>query len=156
MLQYLNFDEKYWKRLEKKIIFPNNIENECWLTNNIYIDSKGYPKTKFKNETIYVYKIIYFMFYKQNVPNGLLIRHLCSNRLCINPYHLELGTYQDNSNDMIKSDRSLTGENHYNSKLTKEYILNMLCDIDNTFEYFDEFYQKYNIKYSHLQKNIKW
>lgn len=32
-------------------------------------------------------------------PAGLVVRHKCDNRLCVNPEHLEYGTQGDNLND---------------------------------------------------------
>jgi len=37
---------------------------------------------------------------------GLVVRHKCDNPGCINPDHLELGTYQDNVNDMLTRGRA--------------------------------------------------
>jgi hypothetical protein len=34
------------------------------------------------------------------IPPGLLVRHLCHNRRCVNPEHLAAGTQQDNMDDM--------------------------------------------------------
>lgn len=39
------------------------------------------------------------------IPKGQVIRHLCHNTKCVNPFHLCLGTQQDNVNDMIKAGR---------------------------------------------------
>lgn len=39
------------------------------------------------------------------VPVGLLIRHKCDNRLCVEPRHLELGTNADNIRDMVDRGR---------------------------------------------------
>ena len=32
--------------------------------------------------------------------DGLVARHTCDRPQCVNPHHLERGTYQDNSDDM--------------------------------------------------------
>lgn len=36
---------------------------------------------------------------------GKVVRHKCDNPRCINPDHLELGTYKDNTHDMLKRGR---------------------------------------------------
>lgn len=48
-----------------------------------------------------------------------LCRHMCDNTRCINPEHLEDGTPADNSHDMVKRGRSLSGEKHLQAKLTE-------------------------------------
>lgn len=57
--------------------------------------------------------------------DGILIRHKCDNPPCINPLHLETGTYQDNINDMIERGRKkvAVGENAGSAKLTTEQVI---------------------------------
>ena len=35
------------------------------------------------------------------IPKGLMVRHLCHNRACVNPEHLAVGTAKDNRQDDI-------------------------------------------------------
>lgn len=46
-----------------------------------------------------------------SIPIGMLVRHTCDVRACINPKHLVLRTVQDNSDDMIERGRSAKQSN---------------------------------------------
>lgn len=76
-----------------------------------------------------------YELYVGPIPEGMLIRHKCDNPLCVNPDHLEPGTFQDNSNDMVKRGRShlcgLKGSISPRSVLTEiqvDYIRLLLKD----------------------------
>lgn len=43
------------------------------------------------------------------VPKGLVVRHLCGNRVCCNPIHLALGTHADNVRDTVLHRRRFRG-----------------------------------------------
>jgi len=61
------------------------------------------------------------------VPNGLVVRHKCNNRGCINVDHLCVGTQADNVMDSVISKTHknpiLRGEENGYSKLTKKDVL---------------------------------
>ena len=58
------------------------------------------------------------------VPEGLVVRHKCDNRPCINLDHLELGTSKDNAMDRVTRGRSNTarGVRQHLAKLTDDEV----------------------------------
>jgi hypothetical protein len=58
------------------------------------------------------------------IPDGMIICHKCDNPPCVNPNHLFLGTYQDNSDDKISKHRGkwLSGEDNASHKLTQSQV----------------------------------
>lgn len=65
------------------------------------------------------------------VPPGQVIRHSCDNGICCNPKHLVSGTQKQNVADRYDRGRDvhLRGEEHPNSKLTRELVLNIRKDL---------------------------
>lgn len=55
------------------------------------------------------------------IPEGLIICHRCDNPGCVNPGHLYLGTYAENSRDVSIRGR-IKGEKNPNAKLTLEDV----------------------------------
>lgn len=59
------------------------------------VDSKGYGVLYFENKRIKPHRIAYVLRVGV-IPKGKVIDHLCKNRKCINPLHLEAVTNKVN------------------------------------------------------------
>lgn len=79
------------KRLQEKITIT---DNGCWQWTGS-IGLKGYGLTSYKDISYSAHKFIYQLL-KGEVPAGLVLDHLCRNRSCVNPKHLEIVTQQVN------------------------------------------------------------
>lgn len=77
----------------------------------------GYPVTWYQGKQVYVHRLI------MNAKPGEIVLHTCDNPSCINPDHLELGTYDANSKDMVRKGRQAVGERCGNSKLKTHEVL---------------------------------
>lgn len=52
------------------------------------------------------------------IPDGMIVMHLCDNPICVNPFHLRLGTKADNNRDTGQKRRHHYGTDHWNGRLT--------------------------------------
>jgi hypothetical protein len=69
------------------------------------------------------------------IPWTLVVRHKCDVRNCINPDHLEVGTYKQNTADAISRGRFIKppvmfGESNPNAKLTEESVRDIYLSKD--------------------------
>ena len=87
-------------------------------------DKKGYSSKHYKNAQVGRHRLAYCEANSVSVESikGKVIRHTCDNPRCINPEHLLLGTYQDNTNDMLSRGRQAKGENSGVFKLTEDNV----------------------------------
>lgn len=78
------------KRFTTKIL-PNT---SCWEWDGAILKN-GYGQLKGVKKVEYAHRIAYALFYGP-VPDGLVIDHLCRNRGCVNPLHLEAVSNKEN------------------------------------------------------------
>lgn len=93
-------------------------ENKCQICTSHATNSRGYPVVR-KNKKCYLVHRLVYEQHKGAIPEGLVVRHTCDNRMCINPEHLITGTHQDNMRDMVERGRSAIGERNGRSKITE-------------------------------------
>lgn len=67
---------------------------DCWIWNGI-LTPKGYGKLKVDRRWKFAYRYSYELF-KGDVPEGLVLDHLCRQPACVNPDHLEPVTNREN------------------------------------------------------------
>ena len=87
----MNLTLKEWNRFDAYI--PNG---DCWEAPKEY--GTGYGQIYIQGKRWMTHRLSYILFHG-DIPEGMLVRHKCDNKLCYNPDHLELGTASDNQKD---------------------------------------------------------
>lgn len=119
---------RFWQKV-------NKLDNEsCWLWTAGRSDGYGVmsgeveiPGIRPKN--VYAH-IVSYVTHRGEIPSGLTLRHSCRNRHCVNPNHLSVGTYADNTQDSIRDGtnyfskriHAAKGEDCGSSRVTEEIV----------------------------------
>lgn len=104
----------------RKIDFK--VDNDCFVITSHRLNEWGYAEIMLQGTTKKIHRHVYEQCFGE-IPKGLVIRHKCDNPSCINPEHLEIGTHQDNVNDMISRNRQAKGSKKPKSKLTEKDVV---------------------------------
>lgn len=111
------------ERLQKYDIEP---EKGCWIWKGSK-SKNGYGQIKVNKTTKEVHRVSY-QEYKGKIPTGMIVRHICDVKHCLNPDHLILGTHKQNMKDMTDRNRQAKGEKAGNSKITEKLVISIFKD----------------------------
>ena len=98
-----------------------NIRSNCWEWQGARRPD-GYGVFKIDKKTVQAHRQA-FELTNGKIPKGKLILHRCDNRPCCNPNHLFMGTYADNTTDMVQKKRHPHKETNGRSKLTLDDVM---------------------------------
>lgn len=110
----------YKKSSAKKMDFVIT-ESGCFECTTHVKLSTGYYLMMYNHQRKSLHRHVYEEMFGL-IPEGLVVRHKCDNRSCINPEHMELGTHQDNMKDMVDRGGSCKGIKNSNAILNEEDV----------------------------------
>lgn len=68
----------------------------------------GYAAIQIKNWYYAGHRVSYFLRHG-DIPDKMVIRHRCDNKVCTNPDHLEIGTHAENMQDLVERRHYMPG-----------------------------------------------
>jgi hypothetical protein len=93
--------------------------NECWEWTG-YKTPNGYGWCRFNGKSDFSHRVAY-RIWKEDIPEKMVIRHTCRNK-CVNPAHIELGTYSENQNDRFRDETDGRGMKNPSTCLTDDDV----------------------------------
>jgi hypothetical protein len=81
--------------------------NGCWIWKGA-VNNKGYGRLRVGKRVIYSHRLIYSLLVEP-FDDGLVINHVCKNRLCQNVAHMEIVASADNCRDAMRRKDNQSG-----------------------------------------------
>jgi HNH endonuclease len=90
----LPFEDTLWSEIAQRLTAGSRISGSC-IEYQASINEKGYGVIQVKGRRMFAHRLSYVLCHGP-VPHGKELDHLCRNRACINPDHLEPVTRREN------------------------------------------------------------
>jgi len=108
-------EARFYKFVDKRA------HNECWTWLG-QIKNNGYGQFSIRARSMSAHRASYEIS-KGEIPEGLVIRHACDHKACVNPSHLLTGTPKDNVRDAVERGLHPRGETQGRAKLTLKQVV---------------------------------
>jgi len=116
-------------RFDKARLLKIDETTGCWLWQGA-LDIDGYAVKRLTVDGRPILRRAHIWYYEMwhgEVPPGMVVRHRCDVRRCVNPQHLQLGTVADNVRDTVTRGRMYRGGS--TRKLTAEIAAQIRADL---------------------------
>lgn len=74
-------EQRFWEKVDRRTV------DECWEW-TAGLDGHGYGSFNLSPKTIQSYRYAWLLL-RGSLPDSAVLDHLCRNRKCVNPWHLE-------------------------------------------------------------------
>ena len=101
----LNLDQS----IDYELTFTRR-DGEC-LVSTRPVNSHGYRKLSYRGRVLSLPRLVLQRKLGRQVREDEDTRHMCHNRACVNPEHLETGSQSDNMQDMARAGRNFVPDN---------------------------------------------
>lgn len=139
----LTHEARFWKSVRKT--------DGCWLW-EAGCDRDGYGRFAAiigGVPTRLATRYSYMLHTGEVLDSSVLIMHSCDTPRCVNPGHLSAGTPRENSQDMVRKGRHISGNKqkaHKLSKVTDDQVRDILRDPRR----YPEIAKEYGLSYQHI------
>lgn len=128
-------ESRFWEKVDK------GGPDECWEWTARTLP-RGYGHISIENYPEYAHRVVMEM--EGHDIEGKQVNHTCDNPSCVNPNHLYVGTQSENVQDSYDRDRRddvdyASGEDHGQSKLTREEVQDIRDSDSNQTELAEEY-----------------
>lgn len=87
--RHLSSEERFWARVDRRG------PRECWEWTG-WRCNRGYGRFRHEGRQVFVHRFSYELA-RESIPDGLTIDHLCRNTSCVNPAHMEVVSFSENT-----------------------------------------------------------
>ena len=93
-------ETRFWPKVDRRG------ETECWLWKGA-IGTEGYGQFRYQGTSQVAHRAAWMIYNNgEAIPPDMMVLHTCTNRLCVNPSHLRLGSAKENVGEDIHKERA--------------------------------------------------
>lgn len=131
------------------------------IETSVGLDTYGYGQTRRDGKVVKAHRAAYAEANGLSMQDiaGVVIRHSCDNRRCVNPEHLLPGTHTDNNRDKVDRDRQAKWSKNGRAILSEEDVRDIRAVFTGAFGQLSALAREYGVgvpQMSRICKGKQW